>query len=147
MKPLALDRTAEFFINDTPPSLNDVGGRGGYRVWSRHKRRWQTDVEAWLLVLTAEGKLPPRVEFIAATATLSFPTRRRRDVGNYAALLDKALGDALVGDRRVWPDGRWLPDDTPTHYRFGGLEFAHGRPQTRIALAYASSASSPEVLS
>ena len=54
---------------------------------------------------------------VYASAELTFPTKRRRDEGNYRTPLEKALGDVLVS-------GRWLTDDTPDHYRFGGVVFS-----------------------
>src|SRR5947207_1933958 len=78
------------------------------------------------MLLLAE-QLPRRLERVEASAVLTFPTRRRRDEGNYRALLEKALGDALV-------EGRWLVDDTPERFTFGTVSFAEGQPRTAIEL-------------
>jgi hypothetical protein len=86
----------------------------------------------------AELTLPARLEHVDASVRLRFPVRRRRDTGNFQALLEKAIGDALVGDRNVWPQGRWLPDDTPAYYGFTGLEFDPntGPAKTSITFSY-----------
>lgn len=65
------------------------------------------------------------------TASLRFPVKRRRDEGNFRALIEKALGDALQ-------NGGWIPDDTPELYRFGELKFDDktGPPQTSLLLEY-----------
>lgn len=127
-----------FAILATPPSLNRVGGSGSWRTWNRHKKAWQADVEVWLMLMTAEMTLPPRLEHVDASVRLRFPVRRRRDTGNFQALLEKAIGDALVGDPKVWEQGRWLPDDTPEYYAFTGLEFEPepGPAKTQITFVY-----------
>lgn len=127
-----------FVITATPPSLNRVGGSGSWRAWNRHKKGWQADVEVWLMLLTADKLLPGRLEHVDASVRLRFPTRRRRDTGNFQALLEKSIGDALVGDPKVWPQGRWLPDDTPDYYRFTGLVFdpEPGPAKTTIRFIY-----------
>lgn len=127
-----------FGLEGTPPSLNKVGGSGAWQQWNRHKKRWQADVETMLMVLTAEGRFPRRVDHVGAAVTMRFPTRRRRDTGNFQALLEKAIGDALVGHPKVWPDGRWLADDTPDQYSFTALEFElePGPPRTTITFDY-----------
>lgn len=116
-----------FVISDTPPSLNRVGGSGGWRVFARHKKRWQSEAELWLMVL----QIPRPLEFVEASVVLRFPTRRRRDVGNYQALLDKSIGDALV-------NGQWLLDDTSDYYRFASLSFdpAPGASKTTVRIRY-----------
>lgn len=118
-------------IAATPPSLNRVGGSGAWPQWNRHKKRWQADVEVWLMLLTADRTLPPLLEHVDVSARLRFPLRRRRDTGNYQALLEKAIGDALV-------NGQWLLDDTPEYYRFTGLTFdqALGPAKTTITFTY-----------
>lgn len=59
-------------------------------------------------------RCPRGLATVHASASLRFAVRRRRDEGNYRTPLEKALGDALV-------NGGWLPDDTPEHFRFGGV--------------------------
>jgi hypothetical protein len=48
---------------------------------------------------------------VIVAAHLRFPTKRKRDEGNFRIILEKAMGDALV-------NGGWLPDDNPEHYVF-----------------------------
>jgi hypothetical protein len=120
------DRIVRVWISDTPPSLNVIAGRGSRFAFAKAKRRWQTDLG---LLLMAEA-LPRGLDRVEASAVLSFPTRRRRDEGNFRALLEKALGDALV-------EGGWLPDDTPDRFRFGAVTFATGPARTELQLRVA----------
>lgn len=128
------NRTVRVWIGETPPSLNVIAGRGSRFAFAGAKRRWQTDLG---LLLMAEA-LPRGLDRVEASAVLSFPTRRRRDEGNFRALLEKALGDALV-------EGGWLPDDTPDRFRFGAVTFATGPARTELELRVAvrSDASGP----
>jgi hypothetical protein len=112
---------ARIWIGDTPPSLNVVAGRRW--DWTKAKRRWQTD----LGVLLMAERLPRGLQRVEASAVLTFPTRRRRDEGNYRSLLEKSLGDALV-------EGRWLDDDTPDRFSFGAVTFALGASRTTVNL-------------
>lgn len=108
----------------TPPSLNKITGGNGW-AWRGEKAALQRDLE---MLLLAE-RIPRPVEHIAASASLAFPVARRRDEGNFRALIEKSLGDALV-------NGRWLIDDTPEHFQFGGLTFTRGPSATLIALLW-----------
>jgi hypothetical protein len=63
------------------------------------------------------SRLPRGLELVVASAELHFPTKRRRDEGNFRVVIEKALGDVLVR-------GGWLPDDTPDHYRFERVRFS-----------------------
>jgi hypothetical protein len=114
-----------------PVSLNQVGGRPNPAAWRRFKSLWGKLFEDALVVAQARGELPPirqgskldeppdnQLDFVEAAAAVRFTTNRVRDEGNYRATLEKALGDALVGDRKVWPCGRWLPDDRADHFAF-----------------------------
>jgi hypothetical protein len=121
MKPRTF--TAVLWLGNTPPSLNAVAGRGNRFAFIGAKRKWQTLLGTLLM---AEC-VPRDLDRVEATAVLSFPTRRRRDEGNYRALLEKALGDALV-------EGGWLSDDTSEQFRFGALDFQIGEPLTELTL-------------
>lgn len=116
-----------FFLVGVPPSLNKVGASKSWHAWNRHKKHWQQDVEMWLMA----EKMPRNCDYAEVSAVLRFPTRRRRDQGNFQALLDKAIGDALV-------NGGWLPDDTPQYYKFAGLVFDEevGDARTTITVAW-----------
>ena len=108
-----------------PPSLNRVAG-GNAWVWRRAKADLQRD----LVTLLMAERLPRPVGFVAASACVTFTTRRRRDEDNYRPLLSKCLADGLV-------NGGWLPDDVPRFFRFGGLSFSVGRmPRTTIVIAW-----------
>ena len=113
--------TARIWIGATPPSLNVVAGHRWQ--WAKAKKMWQNDLA---LLLMAE-RLPRGLARVEASAVLTFPTRRRRDEGNFRALIEKSLGDALV-------EGRWLADDTPDRFSFGAVTFALGTPRTTIDL-------------
>jgi len=117
------ERIVRVWIGATPPSLNVIAGRGSRFEFASAKRRWQSDFG---VLLMAEA-VPRGLERVEASAVLSFPTRRRRDEGNYRTLLEKALGDALV-------EGGWLPDDTPDRFRFGRVRFAEGGLRTDLEL-------------
>lgn len=108
----------------TPPSLNRMGARGNPRVFHRHKKQWQQDIEMLLLAARTTRPLPGPV---TVEAVLRFPVRRRRDEGNFRSLLEKATGDALV-------NGGWIPDDTPELYRFKAVTFEEvsGEPRTQL---------------
>lgn len=113
-------------LRSTPPSLN-AAGRANPQKQGRIKGELQEELEGYLMA----SALPRGCSRVEASATLFFPTKRRRDEGNFRWLLEKALGDALT-------NGRWLPDDTPEHFRFRTLDFEQtaGVRHTIIALEY-----------
>lgn len=120
--------SATLTVYDVPPSLNQVGSRGHWRRFHGLKKAWQNDVG---LLLMAE-RVPRGLERVEATARLVFPQARRRDEGNFRALLEKVVGDALVA-------GAFLPDDTPELYRFGAVTFdvePGVRKRTEITITY-----------
>jgi hypothetical protein len=112
---------------DVPPSLNVLGASSGWRQFARKKKAWQAQIELLLMA----GKLPRGLAHVYVTAELRFPSKRRRDEGNYRVMLEKATGDALV-------NGGWLADDTPEQYRFGTVEFDQeaGAAETRLRFSY-----------
>jgi hypothetical protein len=114
-------------IDQTPPSLNTIAQTNWHR-WYREKRAWQTILESYLMASNTKRGL---YSGCTVHGSLRFPTRRRRDEGNFRSLLEKALGDALV-------NGRWIPDDTFSHYRFGRLSFEDevGPNRTSILLDF-----------
>jgi Holliday junction resolvase RusA-like endonuclease len=113
----------EVAIDNTPPSLNVVGMRSDWRTVNRWKKAWQKDLE---LLFLAE-QLPRPLTRVEVTAVLRFPQRRRRDEGNYRALLEKACGDALT-------NGGWLADDDVDRFSFGRLSVASERGPKRTVL-------------
>ena len=87
-----------------------------YAHWSVARRasdRLKEDIGLSLMA----SDLPRSVSSVQASALLVFPSRRRRDEGNFRTPLEKALGDALT-------QARWIEDDTPDQYRFDRLLFA-----------------------
>lgn len=112
-------------LPSTPRSINALGTRGSWKARHFAKKGLERELQTYLMV----AGVPRNLTRVVASATLRFPTRRRRDEGNFREPLEKALGDALVS-------GGWLPDDTPEHYRFDRLEFSDepGSAFTRISL-------------
>jgi hypothetical protein len=121
-----------------PPSLNQIATRGSRWAVQKAKRDWQ----AVFTMLLLEAHMPqhsggrPVAHHLSAVAYLRFPDRRERDEGNFSWLIEKTLGDALVGGYskvgplpgkqrprylRTWPEGRFLPDDNSKHFRFRGV--------------------------
>lgn len=119
-------------VNQVPVSLNKIGSRGNRWSYGRAKKQLQEEIAQALMV----AAVPRDLGFVEATAMLRFPTLHRRDEGNFRWLLEKCLGDALVGDKKVWPQGLYLPDDDAEHFRFGAVAFdpERGQPRTLIHL-------------
>jgi hypothetical protein len=118
-----------------PPSLNVVGGRPHAGAYRRFKKLWSGLFTEQLLAAQAAGQIPAQqMDFVEAAAVIRFAVARDRDEGNFRATLEKALGDALVGDRAAWPEGRWLPDDTAQHFRFDHVAFVveAGKPPKTV---------------
>lgn len=108
-----------------PPSMNDNAIRSNWRGFQDEKKSWQTEIELLLMVQQAPRRGYRRA---MAGAFMRFQAKAaRRDKGNYAYLLDKALGDALDNFGAI-------PDDDALHYYFGGVEIEseRGPDRTRI---------------
>jgi hypothetical protein len=108
-----------------PPSLNAGGSGTNYGVYQNTKQLWQSI----LTPLIEEAGLPLGLGRVYVEAVVCFPTRARRDQGNFRVYLEKALGDALV-------EGGWLEDDDWSRYEFGALRQAYekGEAWTRVTL-------------
>ena len=104
------------------PRSRNVTDAKHWRVRAQERAIWK-DAIGWELRASA---MPHPVERVHARAVLAFPTRRRRDEGNYRYALEKALGDALVAIG-------YLPDDTPDRFTFGDVTFAKA-PVTQTTL-------------
>lgn len=115
-------------IPETPTSLNKVGQRGSWRVVHAEKKRLQTIIERYLMMARLPRPLP---HFLRVECEMVFPTRHRRDVGNFKGPLEKALGDALV-------NGGWMLDDTDRWWEFKEFRFAEhvGYNTTILTLDY-----------
>lgn len=114
----------------TPPSYNTFR-RAHWRKEHRIFTQWKGIIEDLLTESGLERSLtnaPDR--FIWAEAHLRFPTRTRRDEGNYRTPLEKPLGDALT-------NGGWIPDDTPHYFRFGGCHFVEERGECHTVICLA----------
>ena len=113
-------------IHATPPSFNSTR----YAHWRKVKRA--TDEWAMrILVEIQKARIPRGVERVQAEALMRFPTRRRRDEGNFRVTIEKALGDVLVAQRII-------PDDTRDRYRFLSVDFVEkpGPNWTRIDIEW-----------
>lgn len=115
---------------DCPPSMNNA--RSGYKShWSKGhkaKKRWQEIFEDLLFV--QDDDFPHVVlDRVEVDATLTFPTRHRRDADNYRMMLSKPLGDAFVVMGVI-------PDDTPEHYELTHLRFGHGPVETVLRVRW-----------
>lgn len=100
---------AEFWLPQTPPSMNTNKIRSDWRGFHNVKKAWQRMIEVELMGLALPRPIP-RVGPLRADVVLTFPTKHRRDSENFRPVLSKALGDALV-------NGGWLADDTDEHWR------------------------------
>lgn len=107
-----------------PPSLN-VFGSGNQRVYQSWKKAWSGAFAA----LLQDAHLPKPLAGVLVEGRVCFPTRLRRDQGNYRFLLEKALGDTLT-------EGGWLADDDWSQYEFGNLAYVYekGRSWTELVL-------------
>ena len=108
-------------------SKNDNKIRSHWRGFHTEKKAWQEEIEAELMVARTSRDNQRAI----AGAFVRFPRRPSRppDPGNYADLINKALGDALVNYGVI-------PDDDAAHYVFGGVEFEEevGPARTRILI-------------
>jgi hypothetical protein len=112
----------------TPASYNETR----YAHWAvarRHASQLRDDL--WLAIRATAPRPVTAHERITASAVLTFPTRRRRDTGNFRTPLEKALGDALQ-------EAGVIPDDTPDLFAMDRVRFATtpGPAQTIITLDY-----------
>lgn len=108
--------SATLSIPGTPPSYNTTA-HAHWRKVRREKQRW----EGFLHIALMEQRVPRKLSFVSASATLHFRQRRRRDEINHKVTLDKALGDVLQA-------AGYLEDDTPEFYRFGSVDFVAPSP-------------------
>lgn len=114
-------------VPGVPPSLNQIGYRSHWSVGRKAKLEWEQMLGTALMV----ARVPRGLEVVSATAEIRFEQRRRRDSGNFRALVEKALGDILQ-------QGGWLEDDTPEHYSFGAVQLVAPSPEplTLVHLDY-----------
>lgn len=121
----AFDDTWEIWIGATPPSFNVVGMSGSRWKMDKIVKAWRVDL-GW--AMRAAG-VPRDRSLVVATATITFPSKRRRDAENFRVILSKALGDALQ-------DVGVIPDDTAEFYRLADvvLRVESGVARTNVVL-------------
>jgi Holliday junction resolvase RusA-like endonuclease len=117
--------TYELQIPDLPPSMNSSasGYRGNHFAAARMKANWEGQIAVALI----QAKVPKGLWAVRVMGELKVPDRRRRDIGNFRMLLEKALGDVLVKLGHI-------PDDTPEHYAFNELTFEYEKGVRRTIL-------------
>lgn len=115
----------ELWVGATPPSFNRAGMTGSRWKLIGAVKEWRGTLGALMM----EARVPRGCSLVVATATLTFPSRRRRDAENFRVVLSKALGDALQ-------DYGAIPDDTAEFYRLADvvLEVDPGVSRTTIVL-------------
>lgn len=113
------------WVANTPPSFNAVGYTGSRWKLTRAVKEWH-DLIASLLLIDGVRR---DFNLVLASATITFCSRRRRDVENYRVILSKALGDALVSYGVI-------EDDTHDYFRLTDvkLEVLPGVTRTEIVL-------------
>lgn len=118
-----------FELGTVPKSLNAISSRGSRWAYIKEKKRW----EDMLWPMLELGKLPRPMKHVLINVWLRFPVRRRRDTGNFAWILEKAVGDVLV-------KRGFLVDDTPEYFQMGVTRFdgAQGPPRTTIEVVWNS---------
>jgi hypothetical protein len=105
-----------------PPSLNVLGSGNVFAFQAIKKSLMAALIEGLEL-----ADLQRPVARVLVEGECTFPDRKKRDQGNHRALLEKALGDALV-------EGGWLADDTWEQYEFGNLSATYERGVSRLRL-------------
>ena len=115
----------------TPPSMNNNEIRSHWTGFHEHKKNWQAEIA---LLFMANQLRRGGYRRAIAGAFMRFPDRSVRDTGNFAGLLNKALGDALVIAPDMPKGKRYIPDDDRLHYFFGGVEIEDepGPARTRL---------------
>jgi hypothetical protein len=111
--------------NGVPPSINVFGSGANRFSYMNAKKGW----EAVLGELLTKAGLPKGLGRVYAEAVMGFPTRQRRDQGNYRYILEKALGDTLTS-------GGWLEDDDWSRYEFGRIQarYEKGQQWTQVII-------------
>lgn len=119
------------------PIVPDSFNKTRFAPWyvSRAANQQLKETLGWSLLAS---DLPRGLEEVTVGAALRFPTRRRRDEGNFRTPLEKALGDALV-------EGGYLADDTPDHFRFDRVVFLQepGPAQTLLTFKWSRRRTTP----
>lgn len=112
-----------FQIDDVPPSFNSLMQSKGLQwTYRAAKKQWEG---TFLAALQAADM--PRCDRVLVEGEITFPTRGRRDQGNFRFLTEKALGDALV-------TGGWLTDDRWECFEFGNFQMSYEKGVKRLRL-------------
>jgi hypothetical protein len=109
----------------TPPSMN-VLGSGNQFLYQAIRKSWMPLFDR----LFDEADLPRGLGRVLVEAEVTFPTRGRRDQGNFRGPLEKVIGDTLK-------EGGWLADDQwypAPLYEFGNLTAIYEKDVARVRL-------------
>lgn len=113
-------------VHHAYPASFNVGGS------SRNPFAWQNEkqmFEAFFIDAIEEAGLPKGLGSVNVEGTLTFPTRRIPDQGNFRFPLEKHLGDALVR-------GQWIKDDDWSMYTFGNLSHRYEKGVRELELIF-----------
>lgn len=93
-----------------------------------HYSKFQAMFDGWSIALTIaleQSGLPRGCRHIFVEGVMCFPQRYANgpDQGNHRFIVEKALGDALQGNRLPQGSEPWLDDDHWERYEFGGLSY------------------------
>jgi len=99
-------------FGEHPPSVNQLPLNPRDPKYRKARDNWIQDFA--YSFNEAGNKLPKNIIWLRAYAVLTFTKYRRRDSGNYKALIEKWLGDALQ-------HAGIIKDDTHDIYSFGNV--------------------------
>ena len=118
------DDTYEIWVGATPPSFNRAGMSGSRWKLTKAVKDWREMLGMAMIA----ARMPRNCNRIVASATITFPSRRRRDEENFRVVLSKALGDALQ-------DYGAIKDDTAEYFSLDlRLEVQAGVSKTSVRL-------------
>ena len=115
------DHVLGLTLDGTPPSWNAIPDMGA--PFRAEVATWRERIGE---LLRGSGPAPtPALARVEASVALAFPDRRRRASSNYAPVLARALGEALVGDG-------WL--SASGCFTLAAPTFEEGGPTTTVEL-------------
>lgn len=118
-----MPETHTLVIEDCPPSLNAIAGRGNNWKYRSLKKDWD---ERFTYAVRASTLTGP-AKHVKASCVFRFPQKRRRDGGNLRFFPEKCLGDVLQNEGV-------LPDDTWEFYQFHDVSVDPERGPKRMTI-------------